>query len=327
MLDEVLIRVLQGQASDIEKRHVLEWRNASPRNARRFRELATVWELAGQYRQQRDVPGPPTAADIITRARRGTRRSDGRRNRRLGAIVAAGIAAALLVLAGLHLIRNDALVTPKSAQFVARELTTNAHELVTVRLDDGTVVRLGPNSHLRFGGPSRGPRDVSLDGRAYFAVAKDKHRPFRVHTSAGDAQVLGTRFELQTEKRGLRLLVVQGRVELDAGTSRAEVHAGQMTRVNGNAPLVVVPARDAFAAVDQWVGQVIFFEATPLDEVARELSRHYHRHVMLVDSSLAHRTVTASFINRDFTDVMTVVCRVTDVRCRSKGTSTTISRT
>jgi transmembrane sensor len=327
MHDDMIVRVLQDTASDIEKRQVLEWRAASVRNARHYQELATVWRLTGQHRPAGALLHPPTPSAIIARAGRRGATPGSRRPRKRMVVIASALAAALLVAVGLHVMRHTMPLRERDSPFVARELTTNADEMVTVRLDDGTVVRLGPNSHLRFGAPSYGPREVSLEGRAYFAVAKAAGRPFRVHTSAGEARVLGTRFELRTDNRkDLRLLVIQGRVELDAGAARAEVHAGQMSRVVRGAPPVVTPAANAFAAVDRWVGRVIFFEASPLDDVARELSAHYHRHVTLADASLAYRTITASFINRRFDDVLTVVCRVADVRCVSHGTSTTISR-
>lgn len=331
MTDEVIVRVLQGRASDIERRQLLEWRNASPLNDRRYRDLAAVWTFTERQRPEGAILEPPGTADIVSRSRRRRRRmGEGAGwSRPMSRLLAAGAvvaAAALLIVGGVHWTERGVAEPEKGALFVTRELTTNASEMVTVRLDDGTIVRLGPESRLRFGGPSYGPREVSLDGKAYFAVAKDRERPFHVHTSAGEVSVLGTRFELQSQKKDLRLLVIQGLVEVDAGKGRVEVAAGQMSRVVEGAPPVVLPAVDAFSGVDEWVGQVIFFEATPLDQVAHELSEHYGREVVLEDPLLTARTVTASFINRSFEDVLTVVCRVADVRCATSGDSTTISR-
>lgn len=332
MTDETIVRVLQGRASDIEERQVLEWRNASLDNARRFRDLAAIWTITGGLRAEGPIAEAPSADDIRARARRRsalTRRLArvGRSRRLRVGMAVVGAAAAAMVIAMLQLHRPGGGDTkrPDAALFVTRELTTNASEMVTVRLDDGTIVRLGPESRLRFGGPSYGEREVSLDGKAYFAVAKDSVRPFRVHTSGGQVKVLGTRFELAAEEKDLRLVVIQGLVEIDAGAKRVKVGAGQVSHVvKGESP-VVLPARDAFANVDRWVGQVLFFEATPLDQVAHEISEHYGAHIRIADAALARRTVTASFINRSLDDVLTVVCRVASVRCATSGDTTTIS--
>jgi ferric-dicitrate binding protein FerR (iron transport regulator) len=334
MTDETIVRVLQGRASDIEERQLLEWRSASLENARHFRDIAAVWALTDGKLAESIGGGAPPAAEIraLAHRRRWSLRSiaggSGNRGVRTVAALAGTAAVVLLAVFADRVRRTDRVAEGQvdAALFVTRELTTNASEMVTVRLDDGTIVRLGPESRLRFGGPSYGEREVSLDGKAYFAVAKDSARPFRVHTSGGEVNVLGTRFELTAEKKDLRLIVIQGLVEIDAGTRSVKVGAGQISHLVEGAAPVVLPARDAFAGVDEWVGQVLFFEATPLDQVAREISEHYRTHVRLADSSLASRTVTASFINRTFDDVLTVVCRVASVTCTVNGDTTTISR-
>src|SRR5207247_1917000 len=79
--------------------------------------------------------------------------------------------------------------------FGAQEFVTGATEAATIHLRDGTVVRLAPQSRLRLTGVP-GVREVTLDGRAYFAVAKLAGRPFTVKSRGGQAVVLGTRFEV-----------------------------------------------------------------------------------------------------------------------------------
>lgn len=328
MTDETIVRVLQGRASDIEERQVLEWRGASLDNARRFRELAEIWALTGSVRADVGEIEPPDPDAIRARARGRRLVFSSDRMRWRGSVIAASAAAAVIVIAAMsaRYLRRDAAERPDRVAFVTRELTTNASEMVTVRLDDGTIVRLGPESRLRFGGPSYGEREVSLDGKAYFAVARDSARPFRVHTNSGEVRVLGTRFELSADNEALNLTVIQGLVEVNGGARHVRVGAGEASHLTKGGIPVVLPVTDAFAGVDRWVGQVLFFEATPLDQVAHELSEHYGMHVRLADTTLARRTITASFINRSFEAVLTVVCRVADVHCDSSGDTVTVSR-
>ena len=111
----------------------------------------------------------------------------------------------------------------------ASEVVTGANELATVKLGEGTVVRLAPSSRLRVLA-GRG-RSVALEGRAFFAVQRMAQYPLLVRTAAGDARVLGTRFELATDDGGLRLRVVEGRVALSTSREQAEVAAGQETTI------------------------------------------------------------------------------------------------
>lgn len=72
-------------------------------------------------------------------------------------------------------------------------------------LGDGTQITVNAESKLRY--PVRFDsisRDVYVSGEAYFKVAHDTSRPFRVHTSKGVVEVLGTEFNVrdyEDEKR------------------------------------------------------------------------------------------------------------------------------
>ena len=67
----------------------------------------------------------------------------------------------------------------------------------SVSLSDGTTVRMGPNSQLIYPKSFDGKtRDVELKGQAFFDVAKDRERPFTVHTKNMDVTALCTAFEV-----------------------------------------------------------------------------------------------------------------------------------
>ena len=67
----------------------------------------------------------------------------------------------------------------------------------SVSLPDGTKVQMGPGSRLtypaRFSGKTR---EITLDGQAFFDVAKNREKPFIVHTEDMSVEALGTAFEL-----------------------------------------------------------------------------------------------------------------------------------
>jgi ferric-dicitrate binding protein FerR (iron transport regulator) len=109
------------------------------------------------------------------------------------------------------------------------EFVTDTAEMATARLDDGSVVRLAPRSRLRVSHAAH-VRESWLDGEAYFAVAHDKARPFRVRTRAGTVEVLGTRFDLRVAADDARHRH-RGRVALhgDRGASRGD--GGEMGTV------------------------------------------------------------------------------------------------
>jgi ferric-dicitrate binding protein FerR (iron transport regulator) len=84
-------------------------------------------------------------------------------------------------------------------------------------LPDGTRVWLNSNSKLNF---SRDfnvkDRDVTLEGEAYFEVAKDARLPFVVHASSLDITVLGTSFAVKSypQDETIEATLLNGSIEV-----------------------------------------------------------------------------------------------------------------
>ena len=90
----------------------------------------------------------------------------------------------------------------------------------SVSLSDGTTVRMGPNSQLIYPKSFDGKtRDVELKGQAFFDVAKDRERPFTVHTKNMDVTALGTAFEVfnYDSESKLETILLNGKVKIGLG--------------------------------------------------------------------------------------------------------------
>lgn len=313
MDDELIERALRGEATAAELAELAAWRSAAPEHEERYRRTERLVSAARGLRPAVDASARrPSAASIIAGARSGrTDRADqavrvGRRARvhHWGGWAVAAAAVVLMLLSP----RGD----ENAESGPPTEVVTGASELATVKLGDGTVVRLAPSSRLRVVGERA--REVTLEGRAYFAVTSAPDQPFRVHTQAGTANVLGTRFELATEEADLRLLVLEGRVSLDASGNSVEVGAGEESGIQDG--MATAPAPSARGGEEPaWLGNFLVFQAMPLRDVAREIERLYGATVVVTDSSLAGTTVRAEFTDRSLEDVVDVICRVLSTRC------------
>jgi hypothetical protein len=197
---------------------------------------------------------------------------------------------------------------------VGRALSTmlDGLQLVSTVLDGGVVLIAPPKSAARKA--TEPLLAVELDGEAFFAVAKDSSRPFAVRTRAGSVEVLGTRFDLRVEGDELRLVVTEGKVALTSGNHRLLVVAGQVAHVRNGGQAVVENAVKVDSLLS-WTDGFIVFQNTPLRQVARELERRYDVRVLLPDSTIASRTVTAWFTNQDFRQVLFAICRAVDAHC------------
>lgn len=188
---------------------------------------------------------------------------------------------------------------------------TGVGERDSVRLADGTLAVLGPQSRLEVtAGYGAARRDVRLVGEGFFEVTHDDARPFTV--LAGDAAVrdIGTAFTVRATRGAVRVAVTEGAVLLrPASRADAEgvvLHEGDVGRLDAGAE---AQAERGVAGVDElaWRSGRLVFRDAPLDEVAAALSRWYGVELEVADSTLRARRLTASFEGEPVERVLQVI--------------------
>jgi transmembrane sensor len=302
-IDEIITTYLSGDVLTPQQSFKLEsWIAASAENRTQLDQMRATWQTLGQ----RSIALP--AFHEADTSERLPRRSSvvGQISRwRTPAWVAAGLAAAFVAF----MVQRSVWAPELQG---AQHFATTSGQTSNVRLDDGTVIRLGPGSRLDVAAGSGG-RDVRLTGQAFFAVTHQAGAPFRVHTLSGDVKVLGTRFNVNSDSARTDLVVVDGRVELSAGTRRVEVTGGEVSHAERGDVAPAIAVSNVYSRLG-WMSGAMLFNATPLARVADELEHRFGVRVE-VDSSLREHTVTAVFNDRRLPDVIDVVCRVVDANC------------
>lgn len=108
-----------------------------------------------------------------------------------------------------------------------------------IRLSDSTMVWVNAATKISFPLNFTGAtRDVTLEGEAYFEVAKIKARPFIVHTAAMDVEVKGTHFNLKA---------------YPDEPAQASLTEGSVAAKHGAQTLLLVPGKAAALAGDQLI--------------------------------------------------------------------------
>jgi transmembrane sensor len=321
-VDELISRSLKGRTTPAEEQSLRAWRQSSDENEAYYRQLVLVLEEAGESLMAGATPPIPPLGTLVGVAAAREARPHGKSERTRwvwGGLAAAMVATALAIVL-LYPVAGD---PPPALSLQAGEFVTGATETATAVLSDGTVVRLAPKSRLRIPGGA-GTRDVILEGQAFFAVAELPGHPFRVRTPAGEARVLGTRFEVRVHNEELRLIVVEGRVALDAGGRQVEVGAGEMSLVKDGEATAAVAVQDLEPLMG-WLKRFVVFQSKPLYAAARELEREYGVRVIVTDATLAQETITGWYADRTFEEVLMIICGVMQARCSIGNGTATIS--
>jgi transmembrane sensor len=110
---------------------------------------------------------------------------------------------------------RPAAVAPVAVHWLRK--TTQARQTDSVRLADGTLVRLNSGSTLIY--PDifmDSSRDVELDGEAFFDVSKDAAHPFMIHADKMNIRVLGTSFDVKSYRNEPvgEATLIQGSIEV-----------------------------------------------------------------------------------------------------------------
>jgi ferric-dicitrate binding protein FerR (iron transport regulator) len=239
------------------------------------------------------------------------------------------------VLAGLLVLAGPAYWALRPWLHPTHTISTPLGGLQRVTLPDGSTVALNANSRLRYArdwSPDA-PREVWLEGEAYFQVTK-KRNPrgrvkFTVHAGNVRVEVLGTAFDVHSRRGATRVVLTEGKVQLTGPTTRAGrpfvMQSGDLAALSaGDTAFVrkrVNP--ESYAA---WRRNQLVFVSTPLAEVAQLLEDHYGLKVVFADDALAREKFTATIRGRNPNVLLKVLAESFGLVVTRRGNHVTISR-
>jgi len=219
-------------------------------------------------------------------------------SRPVRAVVWVGIAATLLLSSGIAIRYWQATA---SSNAPVSEWATHAGEQVTVELEDGSRVMLGPDTRLRVASANfKRERTLRLQGIAHFAVAHDPSHPFTVLAGRSATRAVGTAFAVRAypEDSTVHVVVAEGRVLFRSTVTRtasdAMLGAGDAVRVNAVGAMSVERGVDLDESLG-WMRGRLHYSLVSAADVARDLDRWYGVTIVLDDVELPTIHVTTSF--------------------------------
>lgn len=197
---------------------------------------------------------------------------------------------------------------PQSADITYNTLTTPKGGQYQVTLPDHSRVWLNAASSIRYATAFTGnERRVEITGEAYFEVAKEKNKPFRVAiapvargASPVIVEVLGTEFNVNaySNEAAVKTTLLEGKVKVLSGSQSSTIVPGQQAQLIKGIVQVVDHAdlEEAMA----WKNNTFVFNNLTIEDIMRQLSRWYDVEVVYEQPVNTHfiasipRTVTLS---------------------------------
>lgn len=328
MDENIIIRVIRGEASESENRAVLEWIKQSDENLKLFSELKMIWAISS-------APDEEASEKQLLEFKSTTinRRWANINNRRFWFGFASAASVAMVILfAGLF---SGKLGVDNSAKILNSKTeslrTVNQMYMYTdkgvkgkVVLPDGSTVWLNSDSKLVYPDNFTGDlREVEISGEAYFEVKKDSTKPMLVKTSKGfTIRVTGTTFSIKSYENDLvsKAILYNGSIELitNSGGDKEEVvldlkpNDCATIAVDGTTKITRIEKTTDIA----WLKGEIIFEDTPMVEVLKVIERWYGKKFEVKDSSFYNYKLNASFKSESLVQILDIINLCTSVKYR-----------
>jgi len=283
---------LLDQPEDDDLRACFEgWIAASPDHARDWDEIAATYAAMGETLPAHPAhwpdiaPGPRPLPDVEVGAGMPATSRPRRALRLGGGLLAMALFGLVCVWAG------PAMVLRWNADY-----TTGTAESLSLRLEDGSMVHIGPESALAVDYAPGTRRVRLLQGQALFEVAPDAQRPFQVSSDGVDTTVLGTAFDVHLTGHATEVSVREGVVRVNR---QGAAEAGQTLRAGDWIELpregAIRQGHIAVQDVAAWRDGQLVVRDRSVAEVVTEL-RHYYSGVILVQGdSLAASPLTGIY--------------------------------
>ena len=234
-----------------------------------------------------------------------------------------GIAASIFTIFFINYsLRLDKSVIKQTNNAFVNEVVTKRGSKSSIKLPDGTIVRLNTDSRLTYLNFTAGKnREVTLIGEAYFDVAHDSSRPFIIHTGKINIKVLGTSFNVRNypQDKELETSLIKGKIEVSLDSRPEDIITLKPTEkliiakeqdelsaaikvTNSLDNKVVLTSitylrHDSLVAETSWLNDKMVFVNQPLEKIAIELERKYAITISFKDEKVKKYRYTGVFEN------------------------------
>lgn len=184
----------------------------------------------------------------------------------------------------------------------------------TVSLEDGSRIILNAGSKIAYLQHfSAQKREITLEGEAFFEVAKDPKRPFIVRTGTLLTQALGTSFNINyrasTKDISIALATGAVKIEKETGGNKWEITnliPGQQLIYDQTAHAYKVIAYDPMEVLS-WRKSILYFKKANLEQVIQKLESWYGIKVQVsgqIPGKNKEWHFTGSYQNQSLDDVL-----------------------
>ncbi len=272
-IDSIIQKYLQGKSSEEENQQLHQWIQQSPENKKRLLAEKDIWDTYAFHSNLKNYEIHPELEILKKRLK------PAKLSRTISLNKILKIAAILLVTFGLGWASQyiPFAGSNQTAEVTMQGIFVPKGQVNQVFLADGTRVWI--NSETKLTIPSifeNGKRVVKLSGEAFFEVAKDKKRPFRVEVNGQQIEVLGTSFNVRAydNSNEIETTLETGQIQLHIGNQTMLLNPGEQSLFNKAEKQLVISKVNP-VTFSSWKDGRFEFQNEDLIEVFKVIERWY----------------------------------------------------
>lgn len=192
--------------------------------------------------------------------------------------------------------------------------TTQYAESKQITLPDNSEVVLNAESNISYSEQKwDADRNISLEGEAFFKVAKGKR--FTVATNTGTVTVLGTQFNVENRKGFFEVSCYEGLVSVLYNGKETKLPAGNsFVAINGE----IISSKTLNTSEPSWMHNESSFKSIPLKYVLDEFQRQ-HNIIVTTDNIDTDQLYTGTFSNTDTNLALQSISMPSQIKFKFEG--------
>lgn len=263
------------------------------------------------------------------------------------------VAAAVIIIAGIGFFFKDEFLKTKQSgpQTSINFFSTKGGERKKIILPDGSTVILNAKSSICLGENfNQKSREITLKGEAFFDVTHDKNRPFKVHTTDFNINVLGTVFNVKAydDEPSSEATLIQGLITMEATAGDGGLitlkpsqkvtfykNVALQVKDKGLKPIKARPeisinhytlVKDSTILETAWTKNRLEIYDQDFEEVKKVLEKWYNVEIKFSNADLKNYRFTATFGNENIKQVLEALQKVENFKYEMKDNKILISK-
>ena len=305
--EDLLVKYLLGETSADDNARIETWLAADPANRHFYNHFQLIWRESRHLNDNFDATDEQTDA-AWQKFRQRIRRPVHNKNivRPIWTKVAAAVLLVVSLTAVFYLTRNAG-----PDRMVASTTTP-----LTDTLPDGSLITLNKRSDIRYPANFKEQRTVHLlKGEAFFKIAPDKEKPFKVYTNNVTITVLGTSFNVINKGNTTEIIVESGLIRVADSLHDVLVHPSEKLILHrGDSSLtreVTTSQLYKYYRTKEFV-----CDNTPLPQLAASLEEAYDVKIV-VDPSLRSLKINTVFRNQSLQQILNIITETFGIRANT----------